>query len=274
MSPPIHCYLFTGVIVLLAACGCGPAPQVAAQKSDGQEQGSAAELYVPAAGRSLNAEGAEQTGTLDIPLAVPIGRPDTMAFAIPKPTGDDQPQGEPGGGEADQAVDVPALREALRNRPDDPVTNFRLAAAFRQAGEPARALPYLDRAIELAPGFVEALLERGWLRAERREFTGAEQDFEAALVLVESKAPVHFALASLALRQSRFPEALEQAEKSIASDAEFGSAYIIRGLCRLHAQDQAGARSDLDAARKHVALPQDIELLSKYIASFRPTPAR
>lgn len=75
--------------------------------------------------------------------------------------------------EADWPAAETALRAALVTAPDDALAHALLAAALRNQGDPAAALPEADRAAALAPDLPEALFEQGAARAETGDTTGA-----------------------------------------------------------------------------------------------------
>ncbi|HEX9556600.1 MAG TPA: hypothetical protein VF991_08905, partial [Reyranella sp.] len=58
------------------------------------------------------------------------------------------------------------------------------AAAWRNAGNPARAFDDAARALKLAPEHSEAMLERGFASLARGERSQANNDFNAVLRLV------------------------------------------------------------------------------------------
>ena len=75
--------------------------------------------------------------------------------------------------EADWPAAETDLRAALASIPDDALAHALLAAALRNQGDAAAALPEADRAAALAPDLPEALFEQGAARAETGDATGA-----------------------------------------------------------------------------------------------------
>ena len=72
------------------------------------------------------------------------------------------------------------FRTALHLTPDYYAAASALGRALDQAGEPSAAEEFYTREMELLPAFSpEAHLERGRLRAERGDLTGAQADFQA-----------------------------------------------------------------------------------------------
>lgn len=84
--------------------------------------------------------------------------------------------------EADWPAAEAALRAALAATPDDALVHALLAAALRNQGDAAAALPEADRAAALAPDLAEALFEQGAARAETGDIRGAA---EAWLALID-----------------------------------------------------------------------------------------
>ncbi|HET9067934.1 MAG TPA: hypothetical protein VFN28_04765 [Amaricoccus sp.] len=77
--------------------------------------------------------------------------------------------------EGDWPAAETALRAALAERPDDALAHALLAAALRNAGDPAAALAEAERARALDPALPEALFETGAALAETGETARASQ---------------------------------------------------------------------------------------------------
>jgi tetratricopeptide (TPR) repeat protein len=76
------------------------------------------------------------------------------------------------------------FERSLRLAPDNVETMVLLAAAWRNAGDPARAQAEAERALRRAPEHSQALLERGFALLARGERQAANDDFNRVLKLV------------------------------------------------------------------------------------------
>jgi tetratricopeptide (TPR) repeat protein len=83
---------------------------------------------------------------------------------------------------------------------DDARVAYELGLAWRLAGDDGKARASLDRAVELDPSLVEARYDRGELRLNGGDLTGAEEDFRTCVELAPEQWPGHFRLADIAGR--------------------------------------------------------------------------
>ncbi|MBJ6723117.1 tetratricopeptide repeat protein [Geomesophilobacter sediminis] len=78
---------------------------------------------------------------------------------------------------------------------------LKTADKMQARGYPEAALDYLDRAIEIRPDHVRALLSRGFLHLGRGEVDAALADF-SRVIEIEPGEPAHYVTRGLALNQS------------------------------------------------------------------------
>ena len=76
---------------------------------------------------------------------------------------------------------IETLRPAIEADPKDPSLWTELGVILAQQGDPAGALPFLDEALRLHPGFGRALYYRAHARADLGDHAAACADYEAAL---------------------------------------------------------------------------------------------
>jgi len=112
--------------------------------------------------------------------------------------------------------------------------------ALRQTREAsAQARPLLERAIALDPGFaqahaclayvnVEDYVNR-WSESPERSLERAHQQARRALELDDSEPYAHFALGLASLWMRRHDDAVAEAQRSVAVDANFAEGYLLLG---------------------------------------------
>lgn len=115
---------------------------------------------------------------------------------------------------------------------------YELGLAWRLAGDDARALQFLDDAVELDPDLATARYDRGEVRLAKGELTGARADFEAVVRLEPEAWPGWFRLAQL---------------DGLAGDAPAFEEHLLRALrfgfqVRVVAQDPTWRRLRQDEA--------------------------
>jgi TolB-like protein/class 3 adenylate cyclase len=140
-------------------------------------------------------------------------------------------------------------RRAERSPKPDSMDHFFLGLALRNKGTTAEhfdlARPHYDRALELDPDNVEALVARAWLdlmsaanylsddRAKR--FRAAEVDLGKALKLTPHSANAHCALGVLRMYSNRATQGIAECERALAIDRNFAYAHAWIGLAKLFA---------------------------------------
>ena len=91
-----------------------------------------------------------------------------------------------------QAAD--AFREELKVNPEDAASEFQLGQIQQVQGNGSEARLHFERALELSPKFVQALLALGKLETQRKDYARAIDLLNRAAVLEPSNATVRYAL--------------------------------------------------------------------------------
>lgn len=84
-------------------------------------------------------------------------------------------------GRLQQSADICA--QILRQQPDNVTALFIIAAIFRKNKQPAQALTYIDKALEINPAFADALHEKALLLAMTGQTQEAEKTCQQAIAL-------------------------------------------------------------------------------------------
>jgi tetratricopeptide (TPR) repeat protein/predicted aspartyl protease len=152
---------------------------------------------------------------------------------------------------------LPALIRACELAPDNPDYFYQRGLVYWQTKQTSNGLADFDRALQLKPDHVLALLARSDLRMQKGDKAGAEADLDAANAAAPKEDAVHFSLAAGYLRLEQFPRAVEQYDLWIGShplDAKLYGALSWR--CRARALggiDLQRALQDCNQALKHAA---------------------
>ncbi|HVF36022.1 MAG TPA: tetratricopeptide repeat protein [Candidatus Saccharimonadia bacterium] len=156
--------------------------------------------------------------------------------------------------EPDRAIALARRLTALE--PAAAWAHYNLGSTLAMHGDVAGARASLAHALELDPGFTEALRARAWLALEARDFDAARADFLRALSLEPRNPAVVVELGMLELRRYDGTAARLHFEHATRLDARDASAW--RGLSQALELSGAGHRDAIDASARAVALaPHD-----------------
>ncbi|MCX5788792.1 MAG: hypothetical protein NTX64_09860 [Elusimicrobia bacterium] len=152
--------------------------------------------------------------------------------------------------------------------PENPKVNIAAGKALQEVNEPARGLPFADRAVGLRPKDPQALVLRGTINYDLKNYPGAEQDARSALMyhpgdpnaaallnLIVSRVPSKLSLPSA-------QEAARQANERLSGTA--GELPPEEGSSGAASGNAAGARTLQGRANQPAtaASPQFARLLS------------
>lgn len=85
--------------------------------------------------------------------------------------------------------------------PNDAAAEYEIGQILSAQGKPAQAIPHYQRALEIRPDFVEAIIAVGKSQAAHKDYSGAARLFERAVTLQPDNEPAHYNL-MLAYRNS------------------------------------------------------------------------
>lgn len=158
---------------------------------------------------------------------------------------------------------VVSVSEMERKVPAEARKAFRRGLKLKGDGKPDEALASFNRAVELHPDYVQALSERGNLRAARRELAEAAKDFERALKLNAHDEAALRGAGYCRLEGREFARAVEYFERAAVVEPANASTHLLLGVANLELgrREQAGKSLrralELDpkrAVRAHVHL--------------------
>ncbi len=114
------------------------------------------------------------------------------------------------------------------------------------ADTPAEKIHWQTRAIELAPGYAKAHLDRGNAKFEAKDRAGAMADYRRAIELDPGMAMAWFNCGVLRQESGDVAGAIEEFDQAIAVDPDLDAAWYNRGAAKRAKGDPAGAILDFD----------------------------
>ena len=148
-----------------------------------------------------------------------------------------------------------ALTRACELAPDNPENFYQRGMVFWESNQPGRALTDFDRALQLKPSYVLALLARSDLRMQTGNKAGAETDLDAANTAASRADAAHYSLAAGYMRLGRFTRALEQFDLWIAfHPMDANLSFALSGRCRAGVLGNIALRDALTDCNKALSL--------------------
>jgi tetratricopeptide (TPR) repeat protein len=129
------------------------------------------------------------------------------------------------------------------------------------------ALSYLDAALELDPGFTDALLQRGKVKVELRLISKALEDFSLASQLNDKNGEPFFYLGYLQFNGDTGKIIIDNINQAIQKGYKTPQAYYNRGLYKLLTRNFSSAIEDFTAAtglQENFATAYNDRALAKY----------
>jgi tetratricopeptide (TPR) repeat protein len=166
-----------------------------------------------------------------------------------------------------------SVEEAGQKIPGGARKAYEQGMKLQRENEPVKALLQFDRAIEIFPGYYQALTERGNIRMARTLLSEAASDFEQALRLNARYAPALRGLGYCQLQQRQFEAAINSLERAFAVAPEVPLTLLLLGYGNMSLDRIEPARQCLiealrldekAAARAHVYLGEIESKEGKY----------
>ncbi|MEX0959853.1 MAG: tetratricopeptide repeat protein [Burkholderiales bacterium] len=125
------------------------------------------------------------------------------------------------------------LRDYVERVPYDPEFRFAYAITLEHGGAYEAALKQYDHALELRPGYLEALMNRGHVLCVIGQTEEAVINNRRLVQVAPKSATSHFNLADSLLATKNFESAILACNQAIALDGNFTKAYINRALANI-----------------------------------------
>jgi tetratricopeptide (TPR) repeat protein len=147
----------------------------------------------------------------------------------------------------DDAIAV--TQKALVKRPDDPALHANMAVALRGKGDKQGAAAEYERAVKVVGDNAELRYGYGSLLLEMGNKDRAATELKGALAAAGSNRALLASIGRLLGPAGAYADCVSAFDKAIAGgdDAEL---RVRRGVCRHSLKDEAGAKSDYEAALK------------------------
>ena len=139
---------------------------------------------------------------------------------------------------------IPALQEAVHQKPDDAAARSRLALALFGDKQYEAALAQWREADRLKPGDAGAINGIGAALYQSGQIAQAIPEYRAALKLMPDSAMIHANLGEALARQGAGAEALTQSQEAVRLDPNLPSAHYALGLALSASGRKAEARSE------------------------------
>ncbi|MFZ1132610.1 MAG: rhomboid family intramembrane serine protease [Terriglobales bacterium] len=129
---------------------------------------------------------------------------------------------------ADQAIEE--LKTAVRQRPGYLPAHYELARGYWIKGDFANAESEFKRVIAINPKDERAYFYLGMAYLEQKEAQPARDDFSQLLKVNAKSADAQFGLAEVSTLERKYPEALEEYQRTLQLDPDYDGVYQEMGL--------------------------------------------
>ncbi len=143
----------------------------------------------------------------------------------------------------------PLLDKYLADYPNDPYIVYEKASQYWNRDEIEEAERFYRRLVEIAPNWVIAYNQLGYINMSNGRFAEAEERFKSYRFIAPDQANPHDSLGELFIALGRNDEAEAAFEKAIEIYPEFWESYNHIALLKSFNGDIEGAREALDRAK-------------------------
>lgn len=140
--------------------------------------------------------------------------------------------------------DIPTQPKSLEKWREDPLIRYYSAVDVAERGELTSAIKDFDTAINLAPDFADAYINRGYARQVLGDFENAIEDYDTAIRLGEDYTYVYFNRGVAKADSGDKKGAIKDYNKAISFDPAFVHAYNRRASAKSDLGDKKGAIED------------------------------
>lgn len=180
--------------------------------------------------------GGERLATLEEPHVSNPAGDEPAEVETPAPArwaGDPWPAGIAAYQAGDYELAVEALAAAVSEKEEAPYRHYLLGLSYLKNGEPEGAVEELERAIELAPGDVRALVNLGRAQVAVDQPEAARKAIDTALDRDLDDVDAWNVLGRIELTEGRLPEAEAAFQKAVSLDAGHAYAWNNLGYVRI-----------------------------------------
>lgn len=120
-------------------------------------------------------------------------------------------------------------RNAIAIDPDNVSLKYRFGSMLRKMGRFDEAIAFYTEMLVRNPGALDARINRGLARLEKKDFAGAVEEFRDIIKVHSDNARVHLHLARALNLQDKRGMAIAACNEAIAIDPRYGAAYLQLG---------------------------------------------
>lgn len=147
-----------------------------------------------------------------------------------------------------------ALMEAIATKSQDEELWLAIGNLHDEAGNKAKAKESFQKALQVNPNYIQAIIRMGFMLYEEGDFNGAIPNLERAAELFPDNELVSDRLAASYFRANRLSEAITRYENMIKNDPQNVQAYLtVAGLYRTQAGDSRDTKVINDLNSKAIA---------------------
>jgi tetratricopeptide (TPR) repeat protein len=141
-----------------------------------------------------------------------------------------------------------SLQKALDLDPENPVYNYARGSVELQGRAAWQAIPYFKKFVAAEPGDPRGHFALGAAEFASQDYEVAAKEMNSVANYTETAAGAEYFLGRIAKAESDWAKASAYFQKSIETDPNYADSYAELGLTKMHLNDLAGARRDLDRA--------------------------
>lgn len=149
--------------------------------------------------------------------------------------------------------------EDVKQRPNDPVSQYNLAVHFQNAGAFEKAVPHFEKAIALDKRHTAAMFHLGQIFQAMNKMNEAEKQINSLLKIDPKDAEANLLLAQIYMNGKNPSKALKAISDSIRLDPGNAQAYLLKARIQIENREITEAQATLTTALE-VAQAQNPEL--------------
>jgi tetratricopeptide (TPR) repeat protein len=165
--------------------------------------------------------------------------------------------------------------EYYQRFPKKAVKEFEKGVAADRLGKTDEAIEHYEKSLTYSPEFYPAHNNLGSAYLNRKDFEGAQKEFEAALKLNQNDAQAYFNLANVLLLTQRYDPAEHQIDEGLQRRPDSAFGYFLQGSLYSHTRRfELAEKSLLNALRLDPAMSQAyLQLVNLYLQQKRTSDA-
>jgi tetratricopeptide (TPR) repeat protein len=141
-----------------------------------------------------------------------------------------------------------SLQKALDLDPQNAVYNYARGSVELQGRAAWQAIPYFKNFVAAEPNDPRGHFALGVAEFASQDYESAGKEMNSAATNKETAAGAQYFLGRIAKAEGDWVKASEHLQKSIEADPNYADSHAELGLARMHLNDLAGARRELDRA--------------------------